>query len=259
MKRKVINMEIFNSISSFQQWRKQLAPQVTVGFVPTMGALHEGHQSLLIKSKSENNYSVLSIFVNPTQFNNPEDIKNYPSTLEADLEKAKKAQVDAVLLPNYAEIYADHYRFKMTENDFSLSLCGANRPGHFNGVLTVVLKLLNIVQAQKAYFGEKDFQQLSLIKDMVAAFFIPTQIVSCPTIREESGLAMSSRNKRLSEKEKDLSAIIFQSISTAKSTDEARKKIEQQGFKVDYIVDYQKRRYAAVQVGPVRLIDNVEI
>lgn len=252
-------MKIFKTIESYTQWRNSIPVDKSVGFVPTMGALHAGHISLLEKSKAESDYSVLSIFVNPTQFNNPEDFKNYPITLEEDLKKAKDANVDAVLLPEYQEIYKDNYRFKVTENDFSFSLCGANRPGHFNGVLTVVLKLLNIVKAHKAYFGEKDYQQLTLIRDMVEAFFIPTKIVPCATIRESTGLAMSSRNKRLSEEQQLQSQIIYQSISQSSTAEEATKKIEQQGYRVDYIVDYQKRRFAAVQVGPVRLIDNVEI
>lgn len=259
MKRKVISMQVFKSIKAYQQWRKAIPAEQSLGFVPTMGALHEGHVSLLKQSKNENDFSVLSIFINPTQFNNPEDFKNYPITLDKDLEKAENSKVDVVLLPEYQEIYKDHYRFKVTENDFSLSLCGANRPGHFNGVLTIVLKLLNIVHANKAYFGEKDYQQLSLIKDMVSAFFIPTEIISCPTIREKSGLAMSSRNQRLSEEEKKSSTVIYKSITESQSASEAQKKIESQGLRVDYVVDYQKRRYAAVQVGPVRLIDNVEI
>lgn len=252
-------MRVFKTIESYSQWREQIPVDKSVGFVPTMGALHEGHSSLLEKSKSENDYSVLSIFVNPTQFNNSEDFNNYPITLDDDLKKAKDAKVDVVLLPEYDEIYKDNYRFKVTENDFSYSLCGANRPGHFNGVLTVVLKLLNIVKAQKAYFGEKDYQQLTLIRDMVDAFFIPTKIIPCPTVREDTGLAMSSRNKRLTAEQRLQSQIIYQSISQSTTAVEAKQRIEKQGYTVDYIVDYQKRRFAAVQVGPVRLIDNVEI
>lgn len=252
-------MKLIKTIKDFQDWRRSIPSSSFVGFVPTMGALHRGHLSLLEKSKTENNLTVLSIFVNPTQFNNSDDLKNYPITLDEDLKLAESTKVDVVFLPEYKEIYADNYRFKVTENDFSLSLCGANRPGHFNGVLTVVLKLLNLVQPQRSYFGEKDYQQLTLIKDMVKYFFIPTEIVSCPTVREDSGLAMSSRNKRLTSEELKKSALIYQTLSQSLSVQEARKKMEEAGFNIDYLVDYQGRRYVAVQVGKVRLIDNVKI
>lgn len=252
-------MKVYRTVSEYQTWRNSLQAGKTVGFVPTMGALHDGHGSLLNRSRIDNEYSVLSIFVNPTQFNNPEDFKNYPNTLELDLKKAEAEKVDIVFLPDYKEMYADNYRYRVSENDFSYSLCGANRPGHFNGVLTVVMKLLNIIRADSAYFGEKDYQQLALIKDMVQFFFVPTTIISCATIREKSGLAMSSRNKRLTADELSQSAIIYQSISQEKTAEAAKQRIQDHGFKVEYIVDYQNRRYAAVQVGTVRLIDNVEI
>ncbi|MCB0369283.1 MAG: pantoate--beta-alanine ligase, partial [Bdellovibrionales bacterium] len=201
----------------------------------------------------------LSIYVNPTQFNNESDFNNYPITLEEDLQKAHALGIDVVLLPSYSEIYPDKFRYKVSESDFSFSLCGANRPGHFDGVLTVVLKLLNIVKPLRAYFGEKDFQQLALIKGMVKAFFIPTEVIACPTVRQTDGLALSSRNKRLSEAQLKKSTLINKDLRSAGSSIEAQRKLEEQGFKVDYVVDYQDRRYAAVYVGEVRLIDNVAI
>ena len=191
-------MRDLKTTNELKAWRKLISPQKTVGFVPTMGALHSGHESLLAASQQENDLTVLSIFVNPTQFNNPDDLKNYPQTLERDLLIAEKNGVNAVFIPeSMNELYPDQYRFKITETEFSTQLCGAHRPGHFDGVLTVVMKLFQLTQPTRAYFGEKDHQQLTLIKDMVASFFLPIEIVACPTIRETTGLAMSSRNTRL--------------------------------------------------------------
>ncbi|MDC0996628.1 pantoate--beta-alanine ligase [Pseudomonadales bacterium] len=151
-------MKTVTSIKQFRQIRKTLSTS-KLGFVPTMGALHQGHISLLERSVAECDVTVLSIFLNPTQFNNPDDLKIYPITLQEDLEKAAQAGVDVVLLPEYDEIYSDNFRFQVNENNFSKQLCGAHRDGHFTGVLTIVMKLLNIVEAEKAYFGEKDYQQ----------------------------------------------------------------------------------------------------
>ena len=191
------DLKVFESIAEFIKYRDQNLTAKKVGFVPTMGALHEGHASLLRKSSQENEITVLSIYVNPTQFNNPDDLKKYPRTQEADLEVAKKSGANIVISPKYEEMYSDNYRYKVTEAEFSKILCGVYCLGHFDGVLIVVMKLLNIVSANKAYFGEKDYQQLQLIKDMAKNFFMKTEIVPCPTLREKDGLAMSSRNVRL--------------------------------------------------------------
>ena len=150
------------------------------------------------EASAENDITVLSIYVNPTQFNNPDDLANYPDTLSEDLESATEVGVDYVLMPTYDQIYADGFRYQVDETEFSRELCGTNRPGHFTGVLTVVMKLLNLVQADRAYFGKKDFQQYQLIKDMCQTFFMQVEIVGCDTVREQDGLAMSSRNKLLS-------------------------------------------------------------
>lgn len=170
----------------------------SVGFVPTMGALHAGHRSLLERARAENDRVVLSVFVNPTQFNDPVDLANYPRTLEADVALARDC-VDVVLAPQPEEIYRDAYRYRVTETEFSRRWEGAYRQGHFDGVLTIVLKLLNAVQPARAYFGEKDWQQLQLVRGMVDALLVPVEIVACPTVREADGLALSSRNRRLSE------------------------------------------------------------
>lgn len=238
--------------------RKQLEGQ-SVGFVPTMGALHQGHLQLLKTARQENQVVILSIFVNPTQFNNPSDFKNYPITLTEDLRLAQNVGVDYVLTPQYQDLYQDNYRFKMTENEFSKKLCGQHRPGHFDGVLSVVLKLLNIVRPDAAYFGEKDYQQFKLIKDMADTFFISSQIKMVETVRENTGLAMSSRNLRLNPEQKILAPKMYQTISQKISPDQAIKELQKLGFQVDYVEDHGDRRFAAAFLGEVRLIDNVKI
>ena len=169
----------------------------SVGFVPTMGALHAGHRSLLERARAENDAVVLSIFVNPAQFNDPGDLERYPRTLEEDLALAGTL-VDHVLVPDPRDMYPDGYQYRVSEHGLSATLEGAHRPGHFDGVLTVVLKLLNLVRPDRAYFGEKDRQQLELVQGMVRAFHLGVAIVPCPTVRDPDGLAQSSRNRRLS-------------------------------------------------------------
>ncbi len=240
-------------------WRQKVEHKQLVGFVPTMGALHHGHETLLEKACCDNDLVVLSIYVNPTQFNDKKDFEKYPITWDADLAMAEKNQVDVVFAPTFDSIYPDGYKFKLQETDFSLDLCGAARPGHFDGVLTVVMKLLNLVQPDSAYFGEKDFQQLTLIKRMVNAFFLPYEIVPVPTVREKDGLAMSSRNVRLTPQQREQAPLIYKTLTTARTADEARVVFEKQGWKVDYVKDLDGRRFAAVFVGEVRLIDNVQI
>jgi pantoate--beta-alanine ligase len=247
-------------IENIQDWLKirESLRGKTIGFVPTMGALHAGHASLLEKSRAENDISVLSIYVNPTQFDNKNDLAKYPKTFEGDLELARTKSVDYVLLPTYEQIYPDSYHYKVSESEFSTQLCGAHRLGHFDGVLTVVMKLLNLVQAQKAYFGEKDHQQLTLIKGMAEAFFMPVQIIGCPTLREGDGLAMSSRNVRLTTEQRKRAPGFANALRAGKTASEAKSILERDGFEVDYIEDIGSRRYGAVKMGEVRLIDNVE-
>jgi pantoate--beta-alanine ligase len=249
---------IVKTVTEMIHWRQSVASQ-SIGFVPTMGALHEGHLSLLKKSRAENEISVLSIFVNPTQFNQAQDLAKYPRTWEADLKLAQGAGTDVVFFPTFEEMYPDNYNYSVHENDFSHMLCGASRAGHFQGVLTVVLKLMNLVKPNKMYMGEKDYQQLHLIKKMVSAFFLSTEVIGCPTIRNSEGLALSSRNSRLSEDERKHSALIYKTITSAKTAVDARTMLEKNGFKIDYLVDVEKRRYVAAFVGEVRLIDNVPL
>ena len=251
-------MKIFRTVTDWQAWRDTLQ-EGPLGFVPTMGALHPGHLSLVEASRSQNALTVVTIFVNPKQFDENADFEAYPANHREDLARLEDAGVDAVLLPDAEQIYKDDYRFKVTENDFSRRLCGAHRPGHFDGVLTVVMRLLNIVRPDNAYFGEKDYQQLQLVRDMVAAFFMPVSIVACATVREVDGLAMSSRNQRLDERQRAKAASLYDSLKHSPTVDQARQKLARLGFEVDYVEDLAERRLAAVRLGNTRLIDNVEI
>ena len=241
----------------------------TIGFVPTMGALHEGHLSLLRKAKSENDIVLLSIFVNPTQFNNPNDLANYPSTIDKDIELAGKNGCDFVITPSKNVMYPDDYRYRVSESDFSTRLDGAHRPGHFDGVLTVVLKLFNIAKASRAYFGQKDYQQFELVREMAEAFFLDVEVIGCETVRESDGLAMSSRNVRLTpaerERARNFPKRIAESLLNNETVASTRAKLESDGFKVDYIEDVavgtpkENRRFGAVHIGQVRLIDNLDL
>lgn len=247
-------------ITHLDEWRAARAgPDFagrSVGFVPTMGALHAGHRALLERARAENERVVLSIFVNPTQFNDPADLARYPRTLEADVALAE-GLVDDVLAPPAAELYPDDYHCRVTEDDLSRRWEGAHRPGHFDGVLTVVLKLLNLVRADRAYFGEKDWQQLQLVRQMAQAFFLPVEIVACPTVRAADGLALSSRNTRLSPAGREQAAVFPKILQDASHAKVAATALLAAGFTVDYVEDHEGRRLGAVRIEGVRLIDNV--
>ncbi|MBE3064150.1 MAG: pantoate--beta-alanine ligase [Spirochaetes bacterium] len=244
-------------------WRQERLVQIrgglTLGFVPTMGALHEGHRSLVRRSKAQNDLTLASIFVNPTQFDNPADLANYPRTLETDLATLSVEGADFVFLPRAAELYPDKYQYRVSERDLSTMMEGAHRPGHFDGVLTVVLKLLHIASAERAYFGEKDWQQLTLVRGMAEAFFLPTTIVGCETVREPDGLALSSRSRRLLPQQREWASHFYRTLSSAQSADAAARELRSSGFTVDYVEDRDGRRLGAVWLGPVRLIDNVPL
>ena len=188
----------------------------SIGFVPTMGTLHNGHLSLIERAWKENEVVVCSIFVNPIQFNNPSDLANYPRNLTEDIALLKE-KVDIVFAPDTEDVYPEPpqeiYRFGALETVME----GAARPGHFNGVATIVKRLLDWIEPDKAYFGEKDFQQLAIIKQLVKNTHISTEIVPCPIVREENGLAMSSRNRLLSESEREVAANIYRILEESKS------------------------------------------
>lgn len=261
--------------------------ETSVGFVPTMGALHEGHLSLLSEACQHNTIVVVSIFVNPTQFNNAEDLAKYPKTLDKDIEKIKTVSDDIIVFaPSVEDIYrgemvSEHFDFDGLENQME----GKFRPGHFNGVGTIVKQLLDIVKPTNAYFGEKDFQQLQIVKKMVEKLKIPVTIVGCPIYRESNGLAMSSRNERLSVAERKEAAIIYKTLSQAQNLFKTKsaeavcefviKTFEKQNrFQLEYfeIADEttllpcvrknktkKYRAFIAVFVNKIRLIDTISL
>ena len=186
-----------------------------VGFVPTMGALHAGHERLIQRARDECAHVVVSIFVNPLQFDRKEDLARYPRTLESDVAVCERTGVDALFLPSVDEMYPTQPACTVDPGPLATDLCGAFRPGHFRGVATVVLKLLNSVSPDRAYFGEKDAQQLAIIRRMVADFDVPVSIVGVPTVREADGLALSSRNVRLNPHERALAPRLYQALQTA--------------------------------------------
>jgi len=229
-----------------------------VGLVTTMGNLHEGHRSLFYRSASENDVSVISCFVNPKQFNNESDFEAYPRTLSEDLAVADQTGIDYFFMPEYSALYPDDFQYKVSENSISRRLEGKHRPGHFEGMMTVVLKLLQLIKADHVYFGEKDYQQLQLVKGMAEAFFVDTEIVGCETIRNAFDLPLSSRNGRLTEEQLEVSRYFPKYFHSEKSCEEITRALEAKGFEVEYIQEHQGRRFAAVRLGDVRLIDNIE-
>jgi pantoate--beta-alanine ligase len=251
---------IFKSFQEWKQFKKAHLSQKSIGFVPTMGNLHRGHLSLCAESQKQNDVTVVSIFVNPTQFNETSDFECYPRTLEADIELLKQQNVDYLILPQQEEVYADQFSYQVSEHQIATQLEGEYRPGHFTGMLTIVMKLLMGVGAIRAYFGEKDYQQYLLIKGMVKSFFMDCEIIACPIIREDSLLPFSSRNSRLNVNERiiaDTVAKIFNQLSV--SLDEIRLELLHLGVEIDYLEERFNRRLMAVRVGAIRLLDNYAI
>jgi len=211
-------MKVFETINETTAYiDRQRADGCSIGFVPTMGALHEGHLELMRKAKNENKLLVVSVFVNPKQFNNPEDLEKYPRNLVKDMEELNSVGCDVLFGPEADEMYPEpedvNYDFGQLENVME----GASRKGHFNGVAIVVRKLFEIVKPHKAYFGEKDYQQLAIIKELVKKENLAVEIVPCPIVREKDGLAMSSRNERLTDEERKMAPFIYQTLQNAKN------------------------------------------
>ncbi len=250
-------MVVLKTSGEMKAWRKKI--HQSVGFVPTMGALHSGHRKLIQASKNEREKTVLSIFVNPLQFNNQADFTNYPQTLERDLEVAQACDVDVVFLPEKSQIYPTKDPITLSEKEISSVMEGPFRPGHFEGVLTVVLKLFNLVQPTHAYFGKKDYQQYLLIEKMAKDLFLDTEIIGVETVRDEMGLALSSRNSRLNSAEIHQAQKINKILKNSLNSSQAKKELEEIGFKVDYVEDLWGRRFTALYLGEVRLIDNVNL
>lgn len=251
-------MQTWNRLADWRCRRRDLAGR-TIGFVPTMGALHKGHASLVERCRRENQISVVSIFVNPSQFNDPKDLARYPRTLERDLRLLEDLGADDVILPDAVELYPHGYRFRIEQNGVERLMEGKYRPGFLEGVMTIVLKLLNLVRADRAYFGEKDFQQLQVVSELAREFFVDTEVIPCPTVREESGLAMSSRNALLSAQAREKAATLYGALTGAASPADARTALEAGGLAVEYLEECWGRRFAAVFLEGVRLIDNVPL
>lgn len=279
-------MKTFTSIQQMQAWsRRMQRGGQTIGFVPTMGYLHEGHLSLMRRGRAENDYLVISIFVNPTQFGPKEDFKRYPRDFARDKRLAKLYGADVIFYPQLKDIYPPGYKTYVKVEDLGKVLCGKSRPGHFRGVATVVLKLFNIVQPDLSYFGQKDAQQAIIIKQMVQDLNLPTKIKVLPIVREKDGLAMSSRNTHLNRQQRANATILFKALQTAVGMIESeniaprriigkmRKMIKSKpGARIDYIkiVDVHSLKEVkkfkgevlialAVFFGKTRLIDNVII
>lgn len=280
---KVLNsrQELSHYIESVKKSNK------TIGFAPTMGALHQGHLSLYQAAKKENDIVISSIFVNPTQFNNPEDLEKYPRTIEADLKALEESQtVDAVYLPEVKDLYPDGLKSQAYDFDgLEKEMEGKFRPGHFDGVGTVVEELFHQVKPDNAYFGEKDFQQLAIIKKMVEKKQIPVNIIGAPILREPHGLAMSSRNERLTPEQRQNAKIIYKTLKQVNdwfrviSIPEIHERVNtifenSKDFELEYFTianekdlketdffykDQSYRAFIAVFAGPVRLIDNIHL
>lgn len=280
-------MQLINTKKELRSLLISLDKIKTLGLVPTMGALHLGHLSLVKRSLRENDITLVSIFVNPTQFNNQEDLAKYPKTLDRDILLLGSVSENIIVFaPTSEEIYSGDitsksYDFEGLENVME----GEFREGHFNGVGTIIEKLLTLIGPTRAYFGEKDFQQLQIVRKLVRNLAIPVEIIGCPIVREPSGLAMSSRNERLPEALRQKAAFIYSTLKGAKQQfgtksadfvmDWVRKQFgSQQDFKLEYfkITDEDKllpviqkekdtkyRAFIAVYVGDVRLIDNIAL
>lgn len=276
-------MKLVSTIQELQTEIQHLANGKTVGFVPTMGALHAGHISLVKQAVLENPVVVVSIFVNPTQFNDPADLERYPRTLENDMKLLELTGCSIVFAPNAKEVYPEPDKRKFNFGKLEEVMEGKHRPGHFNGVAQVVSRLFDMVKPTKAYFGLKDFQQLAIVKNMVKQLQLPVEIVPCAIIREKSGLAMSSRNELLTEEQRKNATVISETLFKAKElkgqksvqeiTDWVTETINKNPFlDVEYfeIVDDEQLQplkswdekstkvgCVAVFCGKIRLIDNI--
>lgn len=208
-------MEIVESVDAVRLARARLTGQV--GLVPTMGALHEGHLALARRARAENDAVIATIFVNPMQFNDPKDLAAYPRDLERDLALLAQEQVAVVFTPTPAVMYPEGFQTSVTVERIAEGLEGAHRPGHFRGVATVVAKLFNLTQPHRAYFGQKDAQQVAVIRRMVQDLNFPLEVVVCPTVREADGLAMSSRNRHLSPVQRQAAAVLYRALRLAET------------------------------------------
>lgn len=276
-------MRIIESAEQMEAFSTALrAEGKTIGFVPTMGALHDGHRSLVQAATDQNDFVVVSVFVNPTQFNDAKDLEKYPRTFEADRELLANAGVDVMFYPTVKEIYPNDLIPEYDLDGLDAVMEGPNRPGHFNGVVQVVTRLFDLVLPNRAYFGEKDFQQLAIIRHMTKKLGYDVEIIGCPTVREKDGLAMSSRNVRLDESTRGKAPIIFHVLDELKhsipkiglnrAVTKAKEKLSKSGIELEYLevvdsisLQSAKDNSVALQacvaawLGGVRLIDNLRV
>jgi pantoate--beta-alanine ligase len=278
-------LKIFTTKQEAEQYLKQLQQAgKSIGFVPTMGALHAGHLSLLAQAKQQTQVTVCSIFVNPTQFNDPKDLEKYPRPIEADIEKLKQAGCDVLFNPPVTEMYAQHESWHLNLGELEHLLEGKFRPGHYQGVTQVVYKLFKIINPDVAFFGQKDYQQVLVIKRMVDLLDLPVKVVMCPIEREPGGLAMSSRNIHLTADDRLHALVLYRALNKAKTDFEAGNPLtdvsqnasayvnQETGTQLEYfeIADGETLQPAtsntgsivalvAARVGNTRLIDNVII
>ncbi len=280
-------MEIIKTIYDLKEKVKTAKHKnKTIGFVPTMGYLHKGHLSLVKKTVEQNDFNVVSIFVNPNQFSPDEDYEEYPRNLSKDAKMVKSIGANIIFAPSVKEMYPEKFNtYVQVEGNITKTLCGQSRPTHFKGVTTIVLKLFNLVQPDKAYFGQKDAQQVAVIKKMVKDLNIDTEIISCPIIREKDGLALSSRNTYLSREERNIAPILYKSLIAAKkminngekNSSNVRRFIvnninTQPNTNIDYVSIVNAETLEplkqiqgnilialAVKLGKTRLIDNIQL
>lgn len=250
-------MKVINNINDIRnivkQWKKE---GLNIGFVPTMGYLHEGHESLIQRSVKENDKTIVSIFVNPTQFGPNEDLESYPRDLEKDKEICNKNNVDIIFSPSTNEMYYEDFATFVSVDGLTEGLCGKSRPNHFRGVCTVVSKLFNIVKADKAYFGEKDAQQLAIIKRVVRDLNIDIEIIGCPIVREEDGLAKSSRNTYLSNEERKAAVVLNRSLSIAKK---ALENGERKASRIKDLISDEILKEELAKIDYIEVVDSLDL
>ena len=252
-------MRVWKKLSEWLLYRQQLIEIKSIALVPTMGCLHAGHGALIDEAKKKSDCVVLSIFVNPTQFNDISDLHAYPRTVDNDILFAKQLGVDHILLPEVGSMYPKGSVYSLeTKHTMAQSMEGAARPGHFSGVLTVVMKLLNIVNPHQVIFGNKDFQQWHLVRDMIDDFFMPIEVVVVDTVRESFGLPISSRNGRLRKSDWPLLQKIYHCLSMAGELNHAlvKHELEALGVSIDYLRYIHGRIFVAFYINNIRLIDN---
>jgi len=278
-------MFIFETISQVRQFvHEKKRDGLTIGFVPTMGCLHRGHEALIKRSAEENDITVVSIFLNPSQFSCQKDLERYPRTWENDKSIAEAAGATVIFAPDESEIYPDGYQTWVDVSELSKPLCGQYRSGHFTGMATIVLKLFHITDPDRAYFGQKDYQQIRIVKQMVADLNMEMEVVCCPTVREPGGLALSSRNNHLTPDQKNRAAAIYEALMEAVDSfdigisnanvlkNQITQSLIKAGLEVEYveildavrlttISNVQKGTVMAVAayMGETRLIDNILI